>query len=322
MSVCFQENLKRSFAMQKLTLFLVLVFAATRFGRIDACSCFPSHPQELFCNSEFVIKALITSSGRNVTKDIFSYRSYSLTILEVFGGHQALRHLFISKQDAQNVESNDIDTFDDLEFVEANITTPLSENLCGVHLNVSESYLIFGQIRNNELQVNLCNYISYWEAVSSQVKSGIFGDYDCRCKIRTRMSPEQPVESNEIPNEGTLRSSSTCFWEMYPDEPVDECALNFLSCRKLVHPMEINDEEEQCVWVEGRDYELCQIAAESKRSEIRAALKAEDLMENEGSADNAKQGVEMMKKEEKSMKASSSQENPEKSTLSNAKKSA
>ena len=256
-----------------------------------------------------MVKALITSSGRNVTNDVFSYRSYSLTILEVFGGHQALRHLFISKQEARNVESNDIDTFEDLEFVEANITTPLSENLCGVHLNVSESYLIFGQIRNNELQVHLCNYISYWEAVGSQVKSGIYGDHDCRCSIRTRMSPEQPVENNEVPDEGTLRSSSTCFWEMYPDEPVDECALNFLSCRKLVHPMEINDEEEQCVWVEGRDYELCQIAAESKRSEIRAELKADDLTESGESETSSKQDVKMLK-EEKLERVSSSQENP------------
>ena len=228
-----------------------------------------------------VIKALITSPGRNVTEDIFSYRSYSLTILEVFGGHQALRHLFINKQAAQNVDTNNIDTFEDLEFVETNITTPLSENLCGVHLNESESYLIFGQTRNNELQVNLCNYISYWDAVTSQVKSGIFGDYDCRCKIKTRMSPEQTFENNEVPNEGTLGSSSTCFWEMYPDEPVDECALNFLSCRKLVHPMEINDEKEQCVWVEGRDYGLCQMAAEAKRSEVVTPdLKEKDLMEN------------------------------------------
>ena len=63
-------------------------------------------------------------------------------------------------------------------------------------------------------------------------------------------------------------SRSTCYWEMYPDEPVDECALNFLTCRKLVHPMSINDEQEQCVWVEGRDYELCQLAADVKDNNL------------------------------------------------------
>jgi len=238
---------------------------------VETCSCFPAHPQELFCNSEFVIHALITSKARiKSTSKLVSMKSHSLTIIEVFRGNEALHHILM------NTDSPKEDIPKKLEYIEANITTPASESLCGIQLNYTESYLIFGQIRNNELQVNMCNFISTWGTVTNQVKSGIYGDYDCSCKIETRMNSKE-VDDNESMTEQQVsggkmqqkaKSSSTCYWEMFPDEPVDECALNFLTCRKLVHPLAINDEQEKCVWVEGRDYELCQLSANIKENTV------------------------------------------------------
>ena len=154
-----------------------------------------------------------------------------------------------------------------LDLVETNITTPLHESLCGITFNTSETYLIFGHIQNGRLVVNLCNYILPWKETSNQIKAGIYGDFDCRCNIETRIKSTSDIsDPSEMTNEknngaSPVKTSSTCIWEMYPDEPIDECALNFLTCRKLVNAIEVDNEKKECVWIQARSFEMCNLAA-------------------------------------------------------------
>lgn len=255
--------------------FATIVVVLLSSGQSDACSCFPSHPQELFCNSEFVVRAIITSPGRKIhrtstdKKTKWTSIQHSSTILHVFRGKEAISSLLLNKKLNKLPES--------LKYADINITTPASDSLCGVHLNFTKTYLIFGQIRNREMEVTLCNFISVWESVINPVKRGIHGDYDCHCKIETRMENEDTASwktkdkkmiEKEKKSSGSVndsltkaasmkRTSEKCYWDMYPDEPVDECALNFVTCRRLVNPMVIDNETEACVWVEGTEYQDC-----------------------------------------------------------------
>ena len=214
------------------------------------------------------MKVLVTShnkpslpSENDAQTTLTSCTSYLSTILEIFYGHEVLRNLLINDQQRLRLSANGKLSNFLLEFTEVNITTPSSESWCGVPLNASKTYLISGQIMSGQLEINACNLISPWDSVTDQVKAGLYGDYDCRCNIETGMNSingqEKEVENTGDENSVVPKISSTCFWEMFPGEPIDECALNFLTCRKLVHPMEFHQEQQECVWVQGRGYELC-----------------------------------------------------------------
>ena len=180
------------------------------------------------------------------------FAAHKLTIIHVFKGKEAIFNLLNG-----NDQGNEI--FPDLKYASVEVITPMRESECAVALNYTESYLMFGQTKNDHMEINMCNFISKWNEVTPQIKRGIHGDYDCRCNVETKMTSYGAEEKTGATYDGDIMDhvSSTCYWNMHPDEPVDECALNFLSCRKLVNPIIVDNFAEGCVWVEGEEYEHC-----------------------------------------------------------------
>lgn len=221
------------------------------------CTCASSHPQQLFCDSHFALRGVVTSdepyeivadvfeNGKEVRKKIS--KMFELTVIRVYRGIETL--LGIPITDDQSVKD-----LPSLQLTAVNITTPYDEEACGINLDVGTQYLIFGT-RNefDQLETKLCNFFAEWDEVEDQTRRGILGDYDCRCRVETGITLKDEIPDYKI------KKNNTCVYNISPSELVDECAMNFLTCRKLVTPIRGDGVMEQCVWVEGKEFNQCRI---------------------------------------------------------------
>lgn len=195
-------------------------------------------------SGEYFQKMKIRDSSTDV-EHFITVASYNISVFDIFHGQDALFAL-LKDQNQEYEISND------LKYASFILSSPAEQRMCGVSLQFAKSYLIFGQIRNSQMEVNLCNFYAKWTDVTSQIKRGIHGDYDCRCQVETQMKKFEDEFKNQKNETGSI-----CYLNIHPNEPVDECALNFLTCRKLVNPIKINGNLESCVWIEGLEYQEC-----------------------------------------------------------------
>lgn len=241
-------------------LFLLVLGANGGYG----CTCYPSHPQQLFCDAGFAIHGVVTSEtpapiyadiedGESTVKQQVK-QVYEIIILKVFKGKEALLGI---PTNGNQLAENDLPT---LVYSTVNITTPYGESMCGIDLIFQTQYLIFGKNKDGELQTDLCDFSSDWEEVEDQTKRGVLGEYDCRCQVEAITAPED-LEQDRPDSQihYTQSKNNTCIFLMNPSEMVDECAMNFLTCRKLVTPIRTveTDTSESCVWVQGKEYLNC-----------------------------------------------------------------
>ena len=172
---------------------------------------------------------------------------FELTIVRVYRGKETL--LGIPRADDKKVKE-----LPTLQLSSINITTPYEEDACGVHFDFGVQYLIFGT-RNDadQLETRLCNFFAEWEEVEDQTKRGILGDYDCRCRVETGITLKDEKPDYKV------AKNYTCVFNISPSDLLDECAMNFLTCRKLVTPISSDGFIEQCVWVEGKEFMRCRV---------------------------------------------------------------
>ena len=108
-------------------------------------------------------------------------------------------------------------------------------------------------MRNNEdrLETKLCNFFAEWEYIEDQINRGVHGEYDCRCKVETGITLEaDPYNFN-------VTKDNTCIFNISPSELLDDCAMNYFTCRKLVTPISGDGFREECVWIQGLEYDGC-----------------------------------------------------------------
>ncbi|XP_061606104.1 metalloproteinase inhibitor 2-like [Phyllopteryx taeniolatus] len=140
----------------------------------QACSCFPRHPQEAFCQAEVVIKATVVGKADVV-----------LNTGEKMPG--------IFNPGVSNVIKYDIkqtEAFKGPEKLFGSVYTASNSAACGVNLANGTEYLISGRLDNNALlDVSLCDFFMRWEDMSATQKRGVAQRYQmgCDCKI-TRCS--------------------------------------------------------------------------------------------------------------------------------------
>lgn len=197
------------------------------------------HPREIFGE--------VIEGGNTVTRRLA--KEYEVTIVRVYRGKETLLGIPLASDD----EIKELPT---MELSSVNITTPYEEEACGINLDFGTQYLIFGT-RNefDHLETQLCNFYSEWEEVEDQTKRGVLGDYDCRCKVETGITLKDEKPDYRV------AKNSTCIYNISPTDLVDECAMNFLTCRKLVTPIDGDGFSEQCVWVEGKEFRECKLPA-------------------------------------------------------------
>jgi len=141
-----------------LCLFLV-------FDVGESCSCrWGDHPQNMFCGSDFAIKATVTSAIEDMepTNKPFRMRSiyvnFNVNVHEVFKG--------------PNLSG------------EIEIATPSDSSLCGTTLAKNKTYLITGRVNQGRLSTTLCNWITPWEQLSEKMLQNLGSGFgSCKCAV-------------------------------------------------------------------------------------------------------------------------------------------
>ncbi|KAM4021556.1 metalloproteinase inhibitor 4 [Anomaloglossus baeobatrachus] len=177
----------------------------------EACSCATSHPQMLFCNSEFVIRARVIGEKTIPSTNTFGATiQYEIKLIKIFKGYE-------------NVT--------DINFV----YTSAESSLCGITLYKKE-YLLAGSYYANRVRIHICGLNVLWSSLSPfQIKSFTQPDVGyqrgCACKIKIcGMETYDNLAPNECPCIGRQQSQildrehacikrrdGTCSW--YPSIP-------------------------------------------------------------------------------------------------------
>lgn len=130
---------------------LFLMCVCLKEHMLEACSCGPAHPQELFCHADVVFKARVLSM--KLIKSMYpgeGYFKFNINITKMYKGfeHAGIKHFF----------------------------TPEDEGMCGISLTHSV-YLFSGKLvsrheghAKKSLTVDLCDIVKHWSRLSKTEK--------------------------------------------------------------------------------------------------------------------------------------------------------
>lgn len=154
-----------------------------------ACSCMEEHPQNLYCKSEFVIKAKVKSDEQlygmrrvkrnNVEEKIMypTYKRYKIRLSKIF-------------KDSPEYENS----------TKHYIYTSSMDSTCGVQLKNNTKYLLQGRVVSGKPLVSTCDSPIEWHHVSVRQRKGYNYLYEqnCVCKVNVCSTPkcEKKVDRN------------------------------------------------------------------------------------------------------------------------------
>jgi len=154
-----------------------------------ACSCLPSHPQNEYCNSAFVIRAKVLSESteaplqtespetallENIPAEFIQEQVYTLRILKIYKGA-----LEINSTEGIKVYGSRKRT------LKAKLYTPARASSCNVPLRNGTVYLLTGQILNRRLRTGGCKWRTEWSQITRKQRAGIrrFYGENCMCQV-------------------------------------------------------------------------------------------------------------------------------------------
>ncbi|XP_050499663.1 tissue inhibitor of metalloproteinase [Diabrotica virgifera virgifera] len=145
--------------MNSNVLFVTLAFFCGVFVCSDACSCMPQHPQEHFCNSDFVILARV--KRERILGDTKVYKV------------RVRKEYKVSDKGVLALKSG-------------RLLTPKYGAMCGVDLEVGKLYVISGNIVTLKAQINMCGMRTEWNQLTRRQRKGlrVLYRHGCTCKIR------------------------------------------------------------------------------------------------------------------------------------------
>ncbi|XP_066154092.1 metalloproteinase inhibitor 3 [Euwallacea fornicatus] len=140
---------------------LSLAVLVSSISYCHGCSCMQAHPQEHYCNSDFVILARIK---KEQIMESTASKVYKVRIRKEFK---------ISEKGLAALKSG-------------KLHSAMSSAVCGVDLKVGKLYVISGTINSLRAQVNICNMIKEWNELSKRQRKGLRMLYKrgCECKIK------------------------------------------------------------------------------------------------------------------------------------------
>ncbi|XP_018563421.1 tissue inhibitor of metalloproteinase [Anoplophora glabripennis] len=144
--------------MKADAIVLTLVFLCGVLVYTEACTCMPTHPQEHYCNSNFVILARVKRERIHNQTRFYKVRvrkQYKITEK----GEVALKS--------------------------GRIITPLYDSMCGVELQPGKLYVLSGRIHSLKAHVSLCDMAVEWEKLTRRQRKGLklLYKHGCTCKI-------------------------------------------------------------------------------------------------------------------------------------------
>ncbi|KAK9890802.1 hypothetical protein WA026_012146 [Henosepilachna vigintioctopunctata] len=159
--------------MQQSSIFSIfaIMWMAFLAEYTEACSCRGSHPQEHFCNADFVILARI--KRQRVVNDTVVYK------IRIRKDYKLSEKAYVALKSGR-------------------IITPKYDSMCGLQLEMGKLYAISGRVRSLKAYVNMCGYAEKWEDITRRQRKGLrkMYRYGCTCKIRRCRSTYCPKNVN------------------------------------------------------------------------------------------------------------------------------
>ncbi|XP_077389733.1 metalloproteinase inhibitor 2-like isoform X1 [Festucalex cinctus] len=149
----------------------------------QACSCFPIHPQQLYCQTDIVViraKVLGVMPGAQGKGRPTKYDIQHLMV-----------RILVDKNKLVHVrhQSFAFQTFKGVKKLFAAIYTGPNSAACGVTLTTGTEYLLMGKLQSDgTLHVSLCDFHEPWDALSTT--KNLLSSYaeGCGCTIKSCFS--------------------------------------------------------------------------------------------------------------------------------------
>ncbi|XP_078399578.1 metalloproteinase inhibitor 3-like [Cetorhinus maximus] len=146
-----------------VTGFLLSILTLRLQELVNGCTCLPVHPQTAFCNSDIVIRVLVTSktlvSSKNMEPHTIQYAVKQEKMYKGFEKKKMVEYVY----------------------------TASSSAACGVELETNVQYLITGQLGvQRKVHIGICNWIVPWDDLTSLQKRSLkWNKYEtgCCCQI-------------------------------------------------------------------------------------------------------------------------------------------
>lgn len=185
-----------------ICLFAVIVSVISR--GVSGCSCFPTHPQNMFCTRDFVFlgkvvsEELIKGPQPDPANNLATWK-YRVKLITRMKG------LFVP-----------------IGF-HVQIETPGNDGLCGVRFTVGQKYILSGSNQNGKRVVRLCDLIAQAQHLSFEQMRYLFAtnsnSYNANC-----------VCKNIVENDETVSSTSGC--KLPSDQQQKYCYFKTALCKR------------------------------------------------------------------------------------------
>ncbi|XP_011156559.1 LOW QUALITY PROTEIN: tissue inhibitor of metalloproteinase [Solenopsis invicta] len=208
--------------------FMLLTVLLAPVQKAAACSCAQAHPQTKFCESDFVIVVRV--------KKVLPVNDYEIAY------KVKINRVFKSNPKA------------DMALMQNLLRTPSSDSMCGVTLNVGDTYVLNGRIVSGKALISYCGLSIRWADTTTRQRKGLRQLYQqgCVCDI---------LYTHWRRKGAVLESSGgkNCLWESTPGP--QDCQEKYGVCMAL---------PSGCSWVPSVPYKNCIKEYQRKREQQRS----------------------------------------------------
>lgn len=186
------------------TRFLIVLLAVIPAQRVTGCTCRWSHPQTQFCSADFVAVVRVKKEILGNERDVV----YRVKVNKVFKADESTMMV---------LENN-------------TLYTPPGDGLCGVNLNVGETYVVSGRVYSGKPMVTFCDLSMRWSDVTSGQRKGFRRLYrhGCVCEV---------IYTSWLRKGAVLETTGgkQCLWESTPgpqdcQEKYGVCMVGLSGC--------------------------------------------------------------------------------------------
>ncbi|XP_011062525.1 PREDICTED: metalloproteinase inhibitor 1 isoform X1 [Acromyrmex echinatior] len=208
--------------------FSLLIVLLASVQKTTACSCAQAHPQTKFCESDFVVVVRV--------KKVLPVNDYEIAY------KVKINRVFKSNPNA------------DMALMQNLLRTPSTDSMCGVTLNVGDTYVLNGRIVSGKALISNCGLSIRWAETTTRQRKGLRQLYQqgCVCDI---------LYTHWRRKGAVLESSGgkNCLWESTPGP--QDCQERYGVCMASFSG---------CSWVPSVPYKNCIKEYQRKREQQRS----------------------------------------------------
>ncbi|XP_018394401.1 PREDICTED: tissue inhibitor of metalloproteases [Cyphomyrmex costatus] len=208
--------------------FLLLTLLLVSVQKAAACSCAQAHPQTKFCESDFVVVVRV--------KKVLPVNDYEIAY------KVKINRVFKSNPKA------------DMALMQNLLRTPSTDSMCGVTLNVGDTYVLNGRIVSGRALISTCGLSIRWADTTTRQRKGLRQLYQqgCVCDI---------LYTHWRRKGAVLESSGgkNCLWESTPGP--QDCQEKYGVCMAS---------HSGCSWIPSVPYKNCIKEYQRKREQQRS----------------------------------------------------